>query len=105
MVAPDSAGLLSLVKGELRPDSFLLRDGAAATKIDDACRALEDAGVRPAWPRDLMTIDGRWRLVYSSTLALQNSQLPPISLPNFFSDALEQAPLGQPPAVARRMRP
>uniref|UniRef100_A0A7S0IIN5 Plastid lipid-associated protein/fibrillin conserved domain-containing protein n=1 Tax=Calcidiscus leptoporus TaxID=127549 RepID=A0A7S0IIN5_9EUKA len=92
LVALTSESILSLVKAELRSGSFLLRDASAALRIDAAARELEASGVRPAWPRDLMTIDGRWRLVYSSTLALPTVPKLPFALPDFISDALEQSP-------------
>jgi len=69
--------LIALVKGELRsPSSYLLRDRfGGAARIEEACRELESASPTPAWPRDLMVLDGRWRLLYSSSLALP---LPPV---------------------------
>ena len=85
---PDS--LLALVRSELRPNSYLLRNPSAASTIDEACKQLESSSPTPAWPRDLMAIDGSWRLVYSSALALP---LPPFDLPSTLFEALEAFPL------------
>ena len=95
---PDS--LLSLVKSELRPNSYLLKSSSAASKIDEACRELEADGTTPAWPRDLMLLDGRWKLVYSSTLALP---LPPIeAVSGPLSGLLEDLPFA-PRSVEQRI--
>ena len=83
LVTPES--LLSLVKGELRPNSFLLKSPSAAARIDEACKALEAEGATPSFPRDLMSLDGEWRLVYSSALS------PP--LPEFLMDVAAGAPV------------
>jgi len=77
--ATGAEALLSLVRSELRPNSFFLRDAKVASTIDEMCASLEAEGTRPAWPRDLLTLDGRWRLVYSSQLA---RALPPLPLPD-----------------------
>jgi hypothetical protein len=84
--------LLSMVKSELRPGSYLLRDPAAKAKIEDAVQSLEASSATPSWPRDLMVLDGRWRLVYSSSLALP-STLPPVPVPDALFGLLEASPL------------
>ena len=91
--------LLSLVRSELRPNSYLLKSRSATTRIEEACRQLEADGVTPLWPRDLMVIDGKWRLVYSSSLALP---LPPVELPDALFSALEDAPFA-PQTVEQRI--
>jgi hypothetical protein len=97
-----SSELLTLVKGELRPNSYLLRGSkSSAQRIDDAVQKLErqqkERGSTPSFPRDLMAIDGRWRLVYSSTLALQSPfkqlQLDTPDLPDELLGLLESSPL------------
>ena len=85
-----SDGLLELVKAELRPSSYLLKSPSAAPKIEEACKNLEAEGTRPAWPRDLMLLDGRWKLVYSSALALPLPPIEPISGP--LAGLLEELP-------------
>ena len=60
------AELLSLVNSELRPNRYLCSP-QSAQRIEEACNSLIDgASARPAFPRDLMVLNGRWRLVYSS---------------------------------------
>ena len=85
-----SDGLLELVKAELRPSSYLLKSPSAASKIEEACKNLEAEGTAPAWPRDLMLLDGRWKLVYSSALALPLPPIEPISGP--LAGLLEELP-------------
>lgn len=99
MTASSSEALLSLVRSELRPNSYLLRNANAASRIEEACQQLESKSPTPAWPRDLMVIDGDWRLVYSSTLALP---LPPVEMPSIIFDALEAFPLA-PKTVEQRI--
>lgn len=88
--AASETSLLSLLKQELRPSSYLLRSPEGLQRIADQCALLEAECVTPAWPRDLMALDGRWRLVYSSSLALS---LPGMTLPEPVFGALESFPL------------
>ena len=55
---------------------------AQATEIDAAARALEESAEAPGFPRDLMEIEGRWRLLYTSSpaLALPAGLPPPFDL-------------------------
>ena len=46
--------------------------------------------MKPAFPRDLMVVDGKWQLVYSSTLALPST---PLQLPTPLLDLAEAFPL------------
>ena len=55
--------LLNLLKSELRPNSYLLASTGAATRIDEVCKELESAAETPAWPRDLMVLEGSPELV------------------------------------------
>lgn len=64
-----SAELLSLIKAQGLPASGYVCGPAAGRRIAAACEALEAEAARPAFPRDLMALDGEWRLLYSSTLA------------------------------------
>ena len=64
-----AAGLLSLIEDERLEGSFLCRSRASLSKIEAACRAVEVEELKPALPRDLMLLDGVWKLVYSSALA------------------------------------
>lgn len=64
-----STDLLTLCKSVGLPKSGYVCGPAAARRIDAACAAVEADGVKPSFPRDLMAIDGEWRLLYSSTLA------------------------------------
>ena len=98
-LVPSSDSLLSLLKSELRPNSYLLSSTGAATRIDEVCKELESAAATPAWPRDLMVLEGRWRLVYSSALALP---LPPVDVPDALFSALEDFPLA-PKGVEQRV--
>jgi len=63
------SSLRALVTSKLRPGSFLLNSPSDADDIEAACNALEAECEPPAWPRDLMRLDGTWTLLYSSTLA------------------------------------
>ena len=71
-----SAELLSLIKAQGLPASGYVCGPAAGRRIAAACEALEAEAARPAFPRDLMALDGEWRLLYSSTLAA--SMLPDV---------------------------
>lgn len=95
-----SAELLTNVRSEMRPSSYLLKSSTAASKIDELCRSLEDGGTRPAWPRDLMVLDGRWKLVYSSSLALPLPPIEPLSDP--LAGLLEELPFA-PQSVEQRI--
>jgi len=89
--ALQSSELINLCKGELRPGSYLLKGPASAQLIQDACASLESQATKPAFPRDLMAIDGTWKLVYSATLALPT---PPVEgAPEALFGALESFPL------------
>ena len=85
-----SASVVALAKSSLRPSSFLLAQAQSGAKIEDACTDLEATSAKPAFPRDLMVLEGSWRLVYSSALALP---LPPVELPDAVFGALEAFPL------------
>jgi len=94
--------LIALTTENLRPNSFMLRTPASARKIDEACAAAEAEGKRPGWPRDLMQLDGDWRLLYSSALSrvpISALETPAILQP--FVGALNAGPLSMLPLSMR----
>ena len=97
LVSPDA--LLSLVKSELKPGSYMLKSSSAAARIDEACRELEADGVRPSFPRDLMSLDGEWRLIYSPALS------PPVPEPlaPLLSGLADNLPAASPRNVVQRI--
>lgn len=80
---------------------------AGRARIAEACASLEAERSRPSWPRDLLLLDGSWRLLYSSSLAafppraalpsgLARSLLTPPPLADGPLDALRSALDGSP---------
>ena len=66
--AVSSADLVSLISSQV-PIGTYLCSRSASRSIEDTCRALEATRPPPSWPRDLMVLDGTWKLLYSSALA------------------------------------
>jgi len=101
-----STDLTSLISQCVRPTSYLCSP-SDKRRIERACAELELSSERPAWPRDLMRLDGKWRLLFSSTLA---GPTPPEGLFDALPDppesvlaALESAPFA-PRAVRQDVR-
>jgi len=63
-----SNDLSTLIDSCVRPTSYLCAP-SNTRRIQRACADLEASSERPAWPRDLMRLDGEWKLLFSSTLA------------------------------------
>ena len=100
-IALSSADLLSLCKTELGPNRFLCGPSAAAS-IEAAASALIEESARPAFPRDLMTLDGEWRLAYSSAFAAPFA--PPQSVQSLLPlSAIESALPLVPRSVSQRI--
>jgi len=90
-LAAPSAGLLAMLTSEGLSGKSYVCGPAASQRIEAACAELEASAAKPSWPRDLMAIDGEWRLLYSSALA--GNFVPDAILSGGLKDLLADAPI------------
>ncbi|KAL1527380.1 hypothetical protein AB1Y20_016048 [Prymnesium parvum] len=100
-VPSEVSKLMSLLQ-QTRPPGALSCDPRLAREVARTCADLEASApkARPDFPRDLMLVDGRWSLLYTSSgtsilEALPEAVLPP-DLPEPLSSALSGALDGSP---------
>ena len=87
----ERAALLETIRSSI-PSGQYTGSPAAARRIQTACASLESAAggdsLAPKFPRDLMLLEGTWRLVYTSTAI----GIPPDQLPSQLLDLLPAPP-------------
>ena len=92
LTKPPSEALMALVRSEGLPSSGYVCGPASAQRIESAAAALEaESGQRITFPKDLLSLDGEWRLCYSSVLAA--GAIPDELLATGLRQVLVEAPL------------